>query len=78
MRGKKSQLAIVLVLLFGAALIFYAAMFPELTNIIQESKNNMAVDNPLPEVLLIYDILPFAIGFMLFLGFVFSFARIMK
>lgn len=74
--NKKGQLSIVLALLFLAALIFYAAIFNELGNIIEESKNNM--DNPMPEILIIYDTLPFIIGVFLLLGFVFSFASIIR
>lgn len=71
-KNKKSQMSIVMLLLFAGALIFYAVMFPELINIIEISKN--ATDDT--TLILIYDILPFAIGFMLLLAVILSVASI--
>jgi len=73
-KNKKSQMAIVLLLLFVAALIFYAVMFPELVNII-DSVKNQTTDTT---VILIYDILPFALGFMLLLSVILSIAAIVR
>lgn len=71
-RNKKSQSSIVLLLVFGLALIFYAVMFPEIVNITETSKAG-TTDTSL---ILIYDILPFAIGFMLILAVIFSIAAV--
>jgi len=74
MRNKKAQYAIVFLLLFTVALIFYAVMFPEIVSIINTSRN-ATTDTT---VILIYDILPFALGFMLLLGVIFSIAAIVN
>lgn len=73
-KSKKGQMAIVLLLLFTAALIFYAVMFPELVTII-ESVQNQTSD---ATIILIYDILPFALGFMLILSVILSIAAIVR
>lgn len=73
-RNKKSQMAIVMLLLFTMALIFYAVMFPQLVSII-DSVKNQTTDST---VLLIYDILPFALGFMLLLSVILSIAAIVR
>lgn len=72
LKSNKGQVAIVFLLLFTAALLFYAAMFPELINII-ESVQNETTDQT---IILIYDVLPFGIGFMLILSVVLSIAAI--
>lgn len=74
MRNKKAQYAIVFLLLFAVALIFYAVMFPELVTIINTFRN-VTTDTT---VILIYDLLPFGIGFMLLLGVIFSIAGIVN
>lgn len=73
-KNKKAQMAIVMLLLFVAALIFYAVMFPELTSIIEQSKNHTTDST----VLLIYDILPFGIGFMLLISVIMAVAAIVR
>lgn len=73
-KSRKGQQAIVFLLLFTGALLFYAAMFPELLNIIEEVQVNITDQT----ILLIYDVLPFAIGFMLFLAVILSIAAIVR
>ncbi len=68
--GKKGQATIVLLLLFSAALIFYAVMFPEVVNIIDAVK----ADTTDETLILIYDVLPFALGAMLILAVILSIA----
>ena len=72
--NKRGQMAIVLLLLFSVALIFYAVMFPELVNIINDVKGETTDET----VLLIYDTLPFGIGFMLILSVMFSIASVVR
>lgn len=72
--SRKGQLAIAMLLLFTAALIFYAVMFPELVTIIEGVKNQTSDQT----IVLIYDLLPFAIGFMLLLAVVLSIAAIVR
>ena len=67
-------MAIVLLLLFSVGLIFYAVMFPELNNIIDGVKNSTTDKT----VILIYDVLPIALGFMLILSVVLSIAAIVR
>lgn len=74
LKNKKSQMAIVFLLLFGLALIFYAVMFPELISIIDDVKNQTTDTT----ILLIYDVLPFAIGFMLILAVILSIAVVVN
>ncbi len=74
MKYKKSQMSIILLFLFSMALIFYAVMFPELTNIIDGVKNSTTDTT----IILIYDILPFAIGFMLILSVIISIAALVR
>ncbi len=74
MKGKKSQMAMVILLLFVVALIFYAVMFPELVSIIDTAKENITDDT----LILIYDILPFGIGFMLIIAVIVSIASIVN
>lgn len=74
MKGKKAQYAMVFLLLFVVALIFYAVMFPELVSIINTSKAEITDTT----IILVYDILPFALGFMLILGFIFSIAAVVR
>ncbi len=74
MKGKKSQMAMVILLLFVVALIFYAVMFPELVSIIDTAKESITDDT----LILIYDILPFGIGFMLIIAVIVSIASIVN
>jgi len=74
MQNKKGLVTIAFLLLFSAALIFYAVMFPELTNIIEQSKNETSDET----IILIYDILPFAIGFILILGTILAIAGLIR
>ncbi|KKN12925.1 hypothetical protein LCGC14_1011600 [marine sediment metagenome] len=67
-------MAIVFLLLFTVSLLFYAVMFPELINIIEGIKSN-TTDQTL---ILIYDVLPFALGFMLILSVILSIAAIVR
>jgi len=67
-------MALVLLLLFSVGLIFYAVMFPELNNIIDGVKNSTTDKT----VILIYDVLPIALGFMLILSVVLSIAAIVR
>ncbi|MCH8329635.1 MAG: hypothetical protein IIB81_04555 [Nanoarchaeota archaeon] len=73
-KNKKGQMALVLLLLFGLSLIFYAVMFPELRNIIDGVK----VEETDKTIILIYDILPFALGFMLILATILSIAAVVR
>ena len=73
-KSRKGQVAIVFLLLFVVALLFYAVMFPELINIIEGVKVN-TTDATL---ILIYDVLPFGIGFMLILSVILSIAAIVR
>ena len=73
-KNKKGQMALVLLLLFGLSLIFYAVMFPELRNIIDEVK----VEQTDKTLILSYDILPFALGFMLILATILSIAAVVR
>ena len=73
-KSRKGQMAIVFLLLFTTALLFYAVMFPELVNIIEGVKNNTTDQT----IILIYDVLPFGIGFMLFLSVILSIAAIVR
>lgn len=73
-KNKKGQMALVLLLLFGLSLIFYAVMFPELRNIIDGVK----VQETDKTIILIYDILPFALGFMLILATILSIAAVVR
>lgn len=72
--NKKGQVAVAMLLLFVASLIFYAVMFPELVNIIEGVKNQTTDAT----IVLIYDTLPFALGFMLLLGVILSIAAITR
>lgn len=72
--NKRGQMALVLLLLFGLSLIFYAVMFPELRNIIDEVKVKQTDET----LILIYDILPFALGFMLILATILTIASIIR
>lgn len=74
MLNKKGLVTIAYLLLFSVALIFYAVMFPELTNIIEQSKNATSDET----IILIYDILPFAIGFILILGTILAIAGLIR
>lgn len=62
----KSQVAIFNLLLFGGALIVYAILFPVITDVIESSKNQTTDST----AILIYDVLPFAIGILIIIGFV--------
>tara|TARA_R100000049_G_C1865721_1_gene27435 strand:+ start:244 stop:483 length:240 start_codon:yes stop_codon:yes gene_type:complete len=73
-KSNRGQMAIVLLLLFSVGLIFYAVMFPELNNIIDGVKNSTTDKT----VILIYDVLPIALGFMLILSVVLSIAAIVR
>tara|TARA_R100000789_G_scaffold100290_1_gene109671 strand:+ start:287 stop:514 length:228 start_codon:yes stop_codon:yes gene_type:complete len=72
--SKKAQTSILFLLLFGAALIFYAVMFPELSNIVEQQKNTTSDET----IILIYDFLPIGIGFMLMLAVILSVASIVR
>ncbi len=74
MKNKKGQMAIVFLLLFILALAFYSTMYPELVSIITTSKSSITD----PTLILIYDILPFAIGFILILGVILFIASIVR
>lgn len=63
-KSKKGQMAVVFLLLFAAALLFYAVMIPELMSIIDNVKAAQTDET----IILIYDVLPFGIGFMLIIG----------
>tara|TARA_R100001530_G_scaffold3_4_gene31 strand:- start:1007 stop:1246 length:240 start_codon:yes stop_codon:yes gene_type:complete len=73
-KSNRGQMALVLLLLFSVGLIFYAVMFPELNNIIDGVKNSTTDKT----VILIYDVLPIALGFMLILSVVLSIAAIVR
>ncbi len=73
-KSRKGQMAIVLLLLFTVALLFYAVMFPELINIIEGVKSTTTDQT----IILIYDVLPFGIGFMLILSVILSIAAIVR
>jgi|TARA_Y100000034_G_scaffold78163_1_gene93970 hypothetical protein len=73
-KSNRGQMAIVLLLLFSVGLIFYAVMFPELNNIIDGVKSTTTDKT----VILIYDVLPIALGFMLILSVVLSIAAIVR
>lgn len=73
-KSKRGQMAIVFLFLFSLALLFYAVMFPELVNIIDGVK----VQETDQTIILIYDVLPFGIGFMLILSVILSIAAIVR
>ena len=72
--NKRGQTAILFLLLFGTSLIFYAVMFPEMITIMDEAKASVTDET----VILIYDLLPFGIGFMLILSTIASIAAIVR
>ena len=73
-KSKKGQMAILFLGLFTIALLFYAVMFPELVNIIEGVKTQ-TTDQTL---ILIYDVLPFGLGFMLLLSVILQIAAIVR
>ena len=73
-KGKKGQYAMVFLLLFLVSLLFYAVMFPEIISLINESKATISDTT----IILIYDLLPFGLGFMLIIGLILSIAAIVN
>jgi|TARA_R100001530_G_scaffold38501_1_gene29801 hypothetical protein len=73
-KGKKGQYAMVFLLLFLVSLLFYAVMFPEIISLINESKATISDTT----IILIYDLLPFGLGFMLIIGLILSIAAIIN
>ena len=73
-KGKKGQYAMVFLLLFLVSLLFYAVMVPEIISLINESKATISDTT----IILIYDLLPFGLGFMLIIGLILSIAAIVN
>lgn len=69
---KKSQAAIFNILLFGGALIVLAVLFPTIIDVIEGSR----AETEDTTAILIYDILPFAIGILIFIGFIGAYMRL--